>query len=217
MTRQALIVGSAPVGEDHTYYLALIKAADLLIAADGGLALCLEAGRMPDVCVGDFDSVSPADLQLARAAGSEIRVFPAEKDASDLDLAVEAARSRAAGTLRITAAFTGRIDHTLAAFGALLRAADLGATALEPAWQAHALDAASTRVLELAEQPGTVVSLFALGECAVVSAEGVRFPLREARLEPVSSLGLSNVASARTQRIEVHQGRLIAVINSASG
>lgn len=216
MARHALIVGSAPVGDNHSFYVSLIRGADLLIAADGGLALCLEAGRVPDVCVGDFDSVSAADLQVARSGGAEVRVFPAEKDESDLDLAVKTARDLAARAVRITAAFTGRLDHTIAALGALLRAGDLAATAWEPTWRAHALGAGGVRTLDLTEEPGTVVSLFALGGPATVSAAGFRFPLRHARLEPLASLGLSNVAGDPVQRIDVHEGELIAVINSAS-
>lgn len=208
-----LIVGSAPLAGAGQWYARRIGEADFLIAADGGLELCLDAGRVPDICVGDFDSVTPAAVERARALGSEIVRYPARKNESDLDLAVLLARSRGAGRLSLTAAFTLRLDHTLAALGTLLGAADLHAQALEPDWRGYALDAESNASLELQEPPGTVLSVMAPAGPVRVSIEGVEYPLDRAILPAVSSLGLSNVARDTAQRITLHDGRALVIVN----
>ena len=64
---------------------------DRVIAADGGLGACLAAGLEPDVVVGDMDSVASADLSRAEVAGVRIERHPRDKDAVDLELALDAA------------------------------------------------------------------------------------------------------------------------------
>lgn len=214
--RQALIVGSAPVGHHFEHYAMLIRATDMLIAADGGVNLCLAAGRVPDVCVGDFDSTAPETLERAAALGAEIRRFPVSKDVSDLDLALDVAREAHVGRVSFIAAFSGRLDHTLAGLGTLLGAADLDATADEGDWMAFALDATSRCELDLAEQPGTVISVMAVGDGARVSIGGVAYPLADHQLLPLSSLGLSNVAVEPAQRVAVSAGRAIVIANRAT-
>jgi thiamine pyrophosphokinase len=215
--RTALIVGSAPVISDHPHYARLIREADLLVAADGGVALCLEAGRAPDVCVGDLDSAPEDALGRAIALGTQIRRHPAEKSESDLDLAVALVRERETRSVVFTAAFSGRIDHTLAGFGTLLRAADLSAMADEPDWKAYALDANHRPELVLDEPRGTVLSVFSLSGDARVTIGGVAYPLSEHRMPPLSSLGLSNEATTSPQRITVSSGSVLVVVNAASG
>jgi thiamine pyrophosphokinase len=207
-----LIVGAAPEDGRRTHYASLIETADVVIAADRGLHLCLEAGRIPDVCVGDFDSVDEARLDEAGSAGARIVRYPAEKDASDLDLALEEARAIGAGRVTFTAAYSARIDHTLAALGTLLRSADLRGSADEPSISMYALEAGGER-LSLEAQPGTTISVFALGGCATVTLEGVRYPLSGHVLDPLSSLGLSNVATAGEQVVTVLDGQILVTVS----
>lgn len=212
-----LIVGAAPVAGADDHYAHVIAEAGVLIAADAGLVLCRAAGRMPDVCVGDFDSTPVDVLQQAERAGARIVRFPAEKDESDLDLALGVARESGAPEVRFTAAFAGRLDHTLAAIGTVVAAADLGAVCEEPGWTGYALREAARATLELYERPGTVISLIALGGPARVTTDGLAYPLRESTIQPVSSLGLSNVATAGSQAINVLSGALLVIVNRSEG
>jgi thiamine pyrophosphokinase len=197
------------------HYAALIREAELLIAADDGTSLCLRAGRAPHICVGDFDSTGADTLSKAAALGAEIVRYPAEKDESDLDLAVAVARERHVTSVVLTAAFSGRIDHTLAAIGTLVSAADLCAVADEPAWNAYALDATSRAQVELHAQPGTIISVFAVGD-ATVWIEGVIYPLAGVRLPALSSRGLSNVVADDVQRVRLVDGCAVVVVNRAA-
>jgi thiamine pyrophosphokinase len=158
---------------------------------DGGGSVCLEAGVLPDVVLGDFDSLPAEDLMRLRALGATIQQFPADKDASDLELAVAEVRGRGAATITLTAAASGRVDHTLAVFGVMAAAADLRAHLVEPDLDVWALASAGRRSLELTG-PGATITLSAFGGPAVVSARGVVWELDGVTLEPESSLGLSN-------------------------
>lgn len=210
--REALIVGSAPTAGGAAFYAALIHAAAFVIAADGGLDVCLAAGRIPDVCVGDFDSVSGEALLHAETAGALVRRYPSVKDESDLDLAVAVARELDLVRLTFTAAFALRLDHTLASLGTLLRTADLHGVAREPGWDAYAVAHGARPEVSLAERPGTLVSIMAVGAPAVVSARGLRYPLDHLQLEVLSSRGLSNLADAASQEVSLHSGAALVLV-----
>src|SRR5689334_18888700 len=86
----------------------------LVIAADSGLDHALALGFRADVVVGDLDSVTPDALAHARADGAEVELHPAEKDETDLELALR--RAVALGMRRVTVigGGGGRHDHLLA-------------------------------------------------------------------------------------------------------
>src|SRR5688572_20257234 len=65
-----------------------------VIAADSGLRYAQLLGRRVDLVVGDFDSVDPDDLAAAEASGAAVERHAAAKDATDLELALDAAHAR---------------------------------------------------------------------------------------------------------------------------
>ena len=138
MTR-VLLVAAAPVAGTCALLPSLAADVDLVIAVDGGGRVCLEAGVLPDIVLGDFDSLSPEDLGRLSELGASVVRFPAEKDASDLELALAEARRAGAGSVVVTAAMSGRLDHTLVALGVLSGAADLKPHVVEPDLEAWVL------------------------------------------------------------------------------
>lgn len=207
-----LIVGAAPVPGEERVYRRIVNAAPRVIAADGGLMVCLDAGRVPEAVIGDFDSVGDDLLERAAAAGARILRYPVEKDESDLDLALAYARAEGSTEVRFTAAFSGRLDHTLAALGTLLRSADLDGRLEEPGLDGFVLDSNHRSSLVLDAVPGQVLSVFVLDDRTVLSLRGVRYPLDSRRLSTLSSLGLSNIAVDPEQEITVQHGAVIVII-----
>ncbi len=214
---RTLVVGAVPRAGAQEFYVRQSAAADLIVAADAAGEWLLDAGVEPDVVVGDFDSAAPgAPERLARAGVRVVRVSE-RKDETDLELAVAEARALGTETLAITAAFDARLDHTLAAFGALARAADLSAELVEPDLTGWALDSASRGALELSLDPGTLVSFLApLGPARGVTLEGFEYPLLDAVLEGLAGRGVSNVVSAVPARVTVGSGSLLALVPHAA-
>ena len=64
---------------------------DLVIAADGGARHCLAHGIQPTVVIGDLDSLRPDELATLETGGAQILTYPARKDHTDLELAIELA------------------------------------------------------------------------------------------------------------------------------
>jgi thiamine pyrophosphokinase len=209
-----LIVGAAPALGAQDFYKALLARAEHVVAADAASEWCVGLGRMPDVAVGDFDGSRPGAPERLRAAGVEVVRHPADKDATDLDLAVALALQRFGSPLVLTAAFTSRLDHTLAALGTLVRAG-ADASACEPSWTVHVCRPG--RVLRVATHARDLVSIVAPAGAGRVSATGVRWPLRDAPLDAMSGLGVSNEALGDTVEIEVGEGTLLVFVGPQPG
>jgi thiamine pyrophosphokinase len=208
---RALLVAAAPIAGSAYLVAELAAVCDPIIAIDGGGAVCLEAGVSPDVVLGDFDSLAPAALERLAARGSRVIEFPSRKNQTDLELALLEARERGAAEVVLTCSSSGRLDHTLAALGALATNADLCPMLAEPDVTGWVL-APSGRTRVTLKGVGATVSLLALGGPASVSAAGVEWPLAGFELLPGSSLGVSNVITAPTgAEISVDRGTLLVL------
>ena len=67
-TSLAVVVADAPSADLHTY-AALMREADLRVAADGGARHFLQLDILPHLAIGDFDSLPAAMLQHLEQQG----------------------------------------------------------------------------------------------------------------------------------------------------
>ncbi|HEV8205261.1 MAG TPA: thiamine diphosphokinase, partial [Acidimicrobiia bacterium] len=182
----------------------------MVMAADSGVEHALAAGRRVDVVVGDLDSADPAAVDAAVADGAEVCRYPAEKDKSDLELAVHAARDGGATHVIVVGGSGGRLDHLLA--NALLLASpsfdDIDIEALLDDTRITVI----RRSASLSGAPGDLCSLLAAGGPARgVRTTGLRYPLDHEELLPGSTRGLSNELAEPVATISLEQGTLLAV------
>jgi thiamine pyrophosphokinase len=198
--------GEAPAAEA----VLAIPAGAHVIAADSGLGHALALGVAVEAVIGDMDSASPRDLEDAAARGVRIERHPAEKDATDLELALDAALALAPERVLVLAGTAGRLDHLLSAL-LLLGSARYAKVQLDAEiGRAHVHVIRTARVLH--GERGELVSLFALGGPAEgVTTEGLVYPLSDETLEPGSSRGVSNVFAGTTAHVSLDRGVLVAV------
>ena len=87
---------------------------DVFVGVDAGSLFLLQHQLPLDMVIGDFDSVSPADFQQIEQASKELIQAPAEKDDTDLELALKTVFERyPQAQARVFGALGGRIDHLL--------------------------------------------------------------------------------------------------------
>ncbi len=187
-----------------------------VIAADGGVDRALALGLHVDLAIGDFDSVSTAGLAAAEAAGARVERHPAEKDATDLELALDAAIALQPARIVVVGSDAGRLDHLL---GSILLLADgryAGAEidALLGESRVHVIRGSR----RIHGEPGQLVSLLpAEGAAEGVTTEGLLYPLRGETLAAGTSRGVSNVFTAPRADITVERGCLLAVVPAPEG
>ena len=182
----------------------------LVIAADSGLDHALALGRHVDVAVGDLDSVTPEGLRRVAADGARVERHPPDKDATDLELALDAAVAAGASQVSVVGGHGGRLDHLLGNL-ALLASPRFVALTLD-AWLGTAWVTVVRRDASIVGAPGSLVSLFAMhGPARGVTTRGLRFPLHDADLEPGSTRGISNELVGPDAGVTVADGVLLAI------
>jgi thiamine pyrophosphokinase len=181
-----------------------------VVAADEGLEHAIALGLEVTVAVGDFDSASPEAVVAAQAAGVRVERHPEEKDATDLELALDVAASMSPERILVLASAGGRLDHALSGMLVLAsdRYADSQIDALVGDSRLHIVR--GERVFE--GEPGELVTLLAVnGPAEGVRTEGLAYQLAGETLEPGSTRGVSNLFAEKRARVTLERGVLLAI------
>ena len=201
------IGGFAP----HTRAYDAVIDGTIVIAADSGWEHAVASGRMPDVLVGDMDSIQPAHLAQAHAAHTEVVTHPADKDETDTEIALATAVARGATRITVIAGGGDRPDHVFAMLHSLAAPSLAGVTV--DGWLGATrfvvCRTGAGSVLDTTD--GDTVSLLPVGGDAVVTATNLQWPLADSTLHAHASRGVSNRATGPV-RIELRTGTLIAFI-----
>jgi thiamine pyrophosphokinase len=187
-----------------------------VIAADSGLEAALDRGLDVAAVVGDMDSVDPAALAAAADAGIRLERHPEAKDATDLDLALDAALARRPRRVVVVTGTGDRLDHTLSL--AQLLASPRTAGVDVEAWIGDAHLSVIRDLVVLRGEPGDLVSLVPLhGPALGVVTDGLLYPLRDEDLAVGSTRGVSNELTTPAASVRLRSGVLVAVQPGMAG
>lgn len=198
---RALVVanGEPPAGD---LLRRLAGLADLVVAADGGAIVALDAGITPDAVVGDLDSIASRP-GLAFPAERLFRV--PELDTTDLQKAVAFALDRGATEIDIAAAGGGRADHALANLSVLVSFRGRASLKMhDELFEISLVDGEAT----IDAPAGTLVSLVAIGTCEGVTTSGMRWNLADFTLN-FGPRGIHNEVAASPATVSVRSGNLL--------
>lgn len=189
---------------------ALLQPDDYIICADGGTRHAATLGIEPNLVIGDMDSAAKADLDQFRNTGVEIELFPQDKNATDLELALSHALELNPREIIIVGALGGRLDQTLANIALL--------TSVRHPSLVTRLDDGVEEVLlcrdqvEVHGRSGDIVSLIPWqGEVTEVQTTNLKWPLRSETLYPDKTRGISNEMISDTASISIGSGLLLVV------
>lgn len=209
----AILLGGELEIDDRV--LALMQGARV-IAADGGMRHAQALGVLPEVWVGDFDSM-PSGLSEFLAATPRMP-FPAEKNFTDGELAIEEAIERGATRLVLIGSFGGkRTDHALSH---LLQAVTLAERGFDVVLSSGLEEAVpllpGTRELDLPER--SLFSVVAFTDLTGLSLAGAKYPLDQADIAFGASRTISNVAEGPvTASLDAGRALIIARPHDFSG
>ena len=180
-----------------------------VVAADKGLEHALSLGLEVTVAVGDFDSASPEAVAVAESTGTWVERHPEEKDATDLELALDAALALDPRRILVLAGDGGRLDHQLSTLLLLgsERYARVQVDALVGEAWVHVVN--GSRILSGTR--GELVSLLPLGRAQGVTTEGLLYSLRGEALAAGTSRGVSNVLEEEHFRVTVNDGVILVL------
>lgn len=212
MGKMALIVAGGTVEDELVKQLLSTRDFRILLAADRGMEFFYRCKVEPTHIVGDFDSVkSEAHAFFEGTPGIIWRQFPAEKDATDTELAIKTVLEYGATEICIVGATGTRIDHMLSNIYGLREAMERGV-------RCEIIDAHNR--IYLADEPftlkkeaqyGDFVSLLPLTESVKgLTLRGFKYELKQATLCK-NSLGVSNEIVAERAEVDFADGILIVI------
>lgn len=182
---------------------------DYIIAADGGYRSLFAAGLHADLLVGDLDS-----LGRHPDAGIPVLRYPAEKDDTDMGLAIRAGCERGYRSFMMYGAGGGRIDHFLANIQLMCRYSRMGCNMRLVDEKIDIYAITDGGLMLPRRENGTLASVFCQGDSAEgVTLNGLKYPLDNATLTYDMPLGVSNeYASDGNASVSVEKGTLIVVV-----
>jgi thiamine pyrophosphokinase len=196
-----------------------VRAADLIVAADGGARNARRLGLRPHVVVGDSDSLDQDTAQWLEQGRASWQRHPTDKDESDLELALVYAAEAGATNISILGALGGRPDQTVANLQLLAHPVLAGRRVrmLGENYCLWLLRGGETARIE--GRVGDTVSLLPLaGEAHGVRTAGLRWALSGDTLHFGRARGLSNEMTAPLATTSLERGLLLIVhlLNTAA-
>ncbi|GAI55150.1 unnamed protein product, partial [marine sediment metagenome] len=114
-TNKAVVALNGELKGNREEFKKLIGEKDIFfIAADGGALFLESIGFLPDVIIGDFDSLTEAQYQRYEKLGAKIIKYPVEKNETDGELALQYCQEKGFNNIIIIGFAGGRLDQQLA-------------------------------------------------------------------------------------------------------
>lgn len=200
---RAVIISGGAI-KDYDYIKAQINEEDTIICADSGYDHAVRMGVKADIVVGDFDSavLIPKDAEVIK--------YPAKKDCTDTEIAMEHARRMGFDDFLIVAGTGSRMDHTLTNI-LMIKECLLRREHAEIIDEHNKIMITNSK-LHLHEQIGAIVSLVPLTDCLGVTADNFEYPLCNAALQMGKGVGVSNVMTKDSACVSVREGIMLVIV-----
>lgn len=187
-----------------------ISDADIIICSDGGSIYAKEMSIVPDIIIGDMDSISKETLDYYKSNGTKCVTYPKDKDYTDTEICIDYAIEQGADTIAIVSGIGSRIDHSLINIGLLNKIINnkkFGYIATDDAY----IYLCNNRI-KLNGEIGDTLSLIPLTLTVEgITTFGLKYPLKNGMIKIGQSIGVSNEFVNRVAEVEVKSGILIVI------
>lgn len=211
--KRCIIIGAG----DMTVSEIPVREEDFVIAADGGYAYCKVLGIMPDLILGDFDSIGEKEAEeiagIQKTEPERIVLLPVEKDETDMLAAIHAGLDEGCREFYIYAGQGGRLEHTIANIQCLKYLKECGAVG-------YMLDGtgmilvAKDETVSFRPQAEGYLSLFSLGDRAEgVTICNMKYELSDAVITNSFPIGISNEFIGQQASVTVKNGTLVIILD----
>ncbi|MBF0259715.1 MAG: thiamine diphosphokinase [Desulfamplus sp.] len=231
-----LIVANGIVKNDNRL-LRYIRQADVVVCADGGAGHIKRMNLVPDIVIGDLDSIEDEVKHYINSYIIQNRValikYPTKKNASDTELAVLWAIDQGATDITLAGVTGTRMDHTLSNIFLLHTIAQRGiecrivddhneiyllshcVAGHESVDEQESLSRMDVSAISVTGEPGGLLSIIPVTQMVTgLTLKGLEYPLDNADLTFGSSRGISNVFNENVAHISLKQGIMLVIKSS---
>jgi len=182
----------------------------LIVSADGALKNCLYLKLVPDIVIGDIDSIREDDKKIFKTSNTKVLFIksPCEKDESDTQLALEYLVKNNIKNIILIGALGKRMDHSFANLlnisSEKLKNAEI--KIIDENYEFSVLRHSA----EISGIIGNTLSIFSLTPGTYfVNTDGLKYKLHEEKLLFCPVRGLSNIIEKKIVRLDFKDGVLL--------
>lgn len=182
------------------------------IGVDRGVYYLLKAGIMPFKAFGDFDSITAEERIWIESRFQGLEIFPAEKDETDMDIALNWVSLQKGTRVRIFGGTGGRLDHFFGNVQLLLRGLEMNIKAelIDRQNIVRALRPGTYDIKLLKEYP--YISFLPVSEeVEGITLTGFKYPLNNCHIRWGSTLCISNELINQSGTFSFSRGILLMV------
>jgi len=194
-------------GKLSKQFLTEIIKSNYIIGVDRGAYWLIANSVIPNIAIGDFDSVTPNEFCLIKEKAKRVKEYPKKKNFTDMELAAQHAISLHPKEVVMYGAIGRRLDHTIGNIQLLERFHELGAIRDGN----NEVRVVSGHRTMRKESRYRYVSVLPISETIEVSLMGFLYDVSRALIRRGQTLGISNEIRIKKATIEVHQGKALVI------
>ena len=179
---------------------------DKLICADGGANSALKMGLIPDVIIGDLDSISPEALKEFKSVSKIIRLK--RQNDTDVEKCLKYAIRKKYDEALLLGATGNRLDHTFCNIGIVLKffpKIKISLIAEDSFLKAY------TNNVELKTLPGETISLYGISPKTKITSMGLKYELRNIAIPFGIRESTSNIAMKNFVKLNINGGVIFII------
>lgn len=210
MSKNALLIlnGELNLTKREIDLLLEKKEIDKLIAVDGGANRIKKINILPDLVIGDLDSLTKKNRKYYQSQKIEIIKHPVEKDQTDSELAIDYCLNNNFQKIYLTGALGGRFDQQLANLNLLEYIVELGLEA--KIISSHLEIALIKDQQKFINKKGYRLSLIAQTKIVKgLTITGCKYDLDNEDLKRSQTRGISNLIKTDKAEVKLENGLLI--------
>lgn len=182
-----------------------------IICADGGGNYLYQKGIVPNLLIGDMDSIDKDALNHFKNNNCEIVLFNPEKDQTDGQLVIDKAMEYNPCEIVVFGGLGGRIDHTLGNVQLLYRMTQKGIKGVFVS--ENEILYMTDKMLEIKGNVGDTVSVIPYVKDTVITLSGFKYLVSDFEFKLDTPIGISNELESEVGIVDVKQGTAIVVHN----
>jgi len=183
---------------------------NFVVGVDSGTDYLYKLFLIPNLIIGDLDSINPKTLDRAKKDNTEILDFEVDKDKTDFELTLEYLKNNDYKNITIIGGESGDLDHL---FGNLLSiAAFHNKENIE--WKQSNQNIIFPDSELINTESGKFFSLVPLSNLVGVSIDGARWNIKNENIQYGSTKTLRNITSGDILKIRVDSGVYCLIIQN---
>lgn len=185
-----------------------------IAAVDSAAAYLRKHHVIPDLFVGDCDSVDADSMEYISSHNVPVMLFDAKKDYTDTELCIKELLNRGFGDIVIICATGGRVDHTASNISILLMLSSPGAKSriVDDKNEIYVLTCGVYKVNKRGKKYFSLISITRESE---YTTEGFLYEVKNCRIRrDRAGEGISNEMKRESGTLEIQSGTVLIVQSS---